>query len=266
MQAFINKKAKNCHTPQAKLVHYLSEMSFLHARKTELELRGERERTDKLQQELESIKLDFRALQNKKIEVLDEIIFPSMANLVFFFEATSENQELAEVFESDMLDLLGIKRLNPSSEYNHYGFIFENLISGILQMNSRKDDFRVRLIDILQELIFLKVSSLKILDTQKSTSMVTNDLQRAKAWTELLGSRINDLYDWKIIVKGVPGHQYDYPYGHYKYPHGGTKKQREEEFRKLVIKNKPKRTIISDTKRLVQDRINAYKNKSEIKK
>ena len=108
-----------------------------------------------------------------------------MANLVFFFEATSENQELAEVFESDMLDLLGIKRLNPRSEYNHYGFIFENLISGILQTNSRKDDFRLRLIDILQELIFLKVLSLKILDMQKSTSMVTNDLQRAKAWTEL---------------------------------------------------------------------------------
>ena len=241
-------------------------MSFLHAGKTELELRGERERTGRVQKELEDIKSRLRVLQNKKIEVLDEIIFPSMANLVFFFEATSENQELAGLFESDMLDLLGIKRLNPSSEYNHYGFIFENLISGILQMNSRKDDFRVRLIDILQELIFLKVSSLKILDTQKSTSMVTNDLQRAKAWTELLGSRIKDVYDWKIIDEGVAGHQYDYPYGHYKYPHGGTKKQREEEFRKLVIKNKPKRTIVSDTKRVVQDRINYYKNKSEIKK
>ena len=36
-----------------------------------------------------------------------------MANLVFFFEATSDNQELAGLFESDMLDLLGIKRQNP---------------------------------------------------------------------------------------------------------------------------------------------------------
>lgn len=241
-------------------------MSFLHARKTELELRGERERTDKIQQEHESIKLRSRALQNKKIEVLDEIIFPSMANLVFFFEATSENQELAEVFESDMLDLLGIKRPNPRSEYNRYAFIFENLVSGILQMNSRKDDFRLRLIDILQELIFLKVSSLKIFDTQKSTSMVTNDLQRAKAWTELLGSRIKDVYDWKIIDEGVPGKNYAYPFGEYKYPYGGNKKRRKEEFRKLVIKNKPKRTIVSDTKRVVQDRINYYKNKSEIKK
>ena len=96
--------------------------------------------------------------------------------------------------------------------------------------------------------------------------MVTNDLQRAKAWTELLGSRINDIYDSKIIDEGVPGRNYLCPYGEYKYPYGGNKKQREEEFRKLVIKNKPKRTIVSDTKRLVQDRINAYKNKSEIKK
>jgi hypothetical protein len=50
-----------------------------------------------------------------KVYVLDTVIFPSMANLIFFFEAISTNKNLADAFEDELVELLGNQKIRASS-------------------------------------------------------------------------------------------------------------------------------------------------------
>ena len=46
--------------------------------------------------------------------------------------------------------------------------------------------------------------------------MLHEDIGRAMAWTELLASRVKDVYDFDILIHGLEDHE--------KYPNGGTKR------------------------------------------
>ncbi|MGC2426563.1 MAG: hypothetical protein WA421_05980 [Nitrososphaeraceae archaeon] len=71
-----------------------------------------------------------RYLDKEKVTILDKFIFPSMANLAFFFRSISRYPELKEIFDNDIKDLLGINRVDP--QQNKYGFIFFELVRSIL--------------------------------------------------------------------------------------------------------------------------------------
>ena len=151
----INKKY---HVPADKLIRYMREKSSLDARKDDLEgLKMRGEITHKDEQDLERIKSRGNTLKNTKTEILDEIIFPSMANLVFFFESIAEDKVLNALFQSDVFDLLGINRLNPRDHENKYGFMFKRLVYSMIVTSSREDDYKLKLVDILQELINYKI-------------------------------------------------------------------------------------------------------------
>lgn len=61
-----------------------------------------------------------RRLATEKVRVLD-IIFQSMANLLFFFEWVAGHKELQELFDDDIIDLLGLKLERQESGQFDYG-------------------------------------------------------------------------------------------------------------------------------------------------
>ncbi len=196
--------AKNCHGPKEKLSKYLSEKSRLMRKKEELELRMEskKELTKKEMKELQYIESKSRTLKNTKREILDEILFPAMADLTFFFYTIAQYPELESIFKTDIWDLLGIRRLDPKPHLvgGNYAYMFDRLVSGILNFGLSDNDYRIRLVNLLQELIRLKLYGPKILDTDRATGLVYGDIGRAQAWTELLASRVPDIYDFGVQV------------------------------------------------------------------
>lgn len=202
--------------PDPRLIKYIKEKPLVQERVNKLksvqkELESKRLRSAKEEKELREIETKLIQLKSKlgtfsddKGEILDKIIFPSMANLTFFFEAVSMIEELN--FESDIIELFGIRRDNPRTYDGHnaksYAFMFKELMRGMIAISEMEDDgrsgrvdFRLRLIHELQSLIFHKILIQKILDSRKATSVVLGDISRAMAWTEMLASRVGDEYD-----------------------------------------------------------------------
>ena len=66
-----------------------------------------------------------RYLDTEKVDLLNNYIFPSMANVIFFFRCMSRYPRLKARFENDVKDLLGVRRENPRPD--NYGFIFSAL-------------------------------------------------------------------------------------------------------------------------------------------
>ena len=130
------------------------------------------------------LKKQNRVLSNTKVTILDEIVFPAMANLIYFFKMVSEHPELQEKFEDDIKDLLGVRRNNP--EIGNYGHVFSNLIAFILMVEIngkplKKDDFRLRLIQILQEIVILGFEQTlpDILKDMERFHMMLGDLSKS---------------------------------------------------------------------------------------
>lgn len=149
-------------------------------------------------------------------------IFQAMADLTFFFEAVSLNPELQDEFESDIKDLLGVKRLNPRT--TNYAFMFAKLMFGIVMSSDKSNDFRLRLVHKLQEAIRARLTTLKVLETEKTTERVFDDIDKVLAWTEMISLRVPDEYDF------------------------GTTKLYEEQ----VKTNKPSRTFDFDAAKLLK--------------
>jgi len=245
-------KEKNCHAPDDKLSKYMSEKAYILRREEELILRMETKRklSKKEENELQYIKSRSATLKNTKREVLDDIIFPAMANITFFFDAISRYPELEPDFKVNIWDLLGVRRLNPKPNLvgGNYAFMFETLIACMLSIGINADDFRVRLVHILEDLIWKKVTGLRILETLSSSSRVLQEIGKPSAWTELLASRINDVYDFSILNHGIKDLE--------KFPYGGTEEERLKAFEKNVSERLPRRTFTYDTNKLME-----WKNK-----
>src|SRR5437870_3613693 len=114
---------------------------------------------------------------------------PAMANLTFFFRCISKYPQLGEVFEDDVKDLLGVRRENPQS--NNYGFIISNLLHSFLlieeggynEKRGHNKDFRLRLNQILQEIVRAKVavSITNVFKNENAQGAVLNDIDRVWA-------------------------------------------------------------------------------------
>jgi len=57
------------------------------------------------------------------------------------------------------------------------------------------EDFRLILINKLADIIWFKVTGLRLLETQRTSSRVLDDIGRSSAWLEMLASRVKDEYD-----------------------------------------------------------------------
>jgi hypothetical protein len=139
---------------------------------------------------LKEDQFDDKLRQDKK-RLLDNVIFPSMANLIVFFENLSENQELRELFEDDVKELLGFKGQDAKYEDN----IITRLIQSILKWNTNNDpnNFRLELISSIQNILVNKIRSLSLMDNNLGDSMtngiVSPDVGRALLWARNFSAR-----------------------------------------------------------------------------
>ena len=76
------------------------------------------------------------------------------------------------------MDLLGVRRLNPMPQRigGNYAFMFDTLVGSMLNLGSHENDYTIRLVSILVELIRLKLYGPKILDTNSTTGIVPGDI------------------------------------------------------------------------------------------
>lgn len=75
-------------------------------------------------------------MRTEKVRILDEIVFPAMADLVFFFEAIARKEDLQSKFKSDVEELLGVRH----TELQMYGFMFDRLLRSILAIEKANSD------------------------------------------------------------------------------------------------------------------------------
>lgn len=145
-----------------------------------------------------------RYLDKEKVLLLRKHIFPGMANLLYFFYYVSRYPELREVFDNDIEELLGIRRDSTKFEY---GFIFNTLIQSILLIGpyntaeTHVKDFRLRLIQILQEAIWAKADLALPNIFRKNPSaqrVVGDDFHRVWAWTTMLAEQVEQQAEKQI--------------------------------------------------------------------
>jgi hypothetical protein len=156
-------------------------------------------------QKLTELKENKRYLDKEKVRILDDYIFPSMATLVFFFKCIASYPELRPIFENDIKDLLGIRRVNP--EPGNYGFIVFNLLHAILlvgegpYLNTRghNRDFRLRLNQLLQEIVWAKfdVSLSDVFGNSSAQRSVREDFNKVWGWTRMLSEGIENFAEDK---------------------------------------------------------------------
>jgi len=92
--------------------------------------------------------------------------------------------------------LLGVRRIHPNSE--NYAFMFAELVGGMITSGaeSHEPNFRLRLIDIIQHLIFRKIMNQVKFETENAKGAVLQDIERAKVWTEMIAFKAREEYDF----------------------------------------------------------------------
>ncbi len=146
----------------------------------------------------------------RKAELLDEIIFSSMANLVFFLEALEISPSLKTLFEKDLIKLfdprfskddakireMGINTSSYRFRWNNLARLVSNILSldiGTSQVISR--NFRVALIYQMQSII--RDETKRLLDTEygftgQITKAALKDFDSTMGWLALLAKSVSE--------------------------------------------------------------------------
>ena len=162
-------------------------VNFLEARLHLLEKQRKHKEENK-----ELVSKDSKPKKNKgrmRNYYLNKYIFPSMANLITFFEFIRDSPELQEDFKDELEELLtGWNRDDKSKTP-----AFARLVNGATSWDYKNDrfNFRLSLLYWMQEAIRLKLPSFAKHDFQKhagqfgwsiSEKMVGEDMERAISW------------------------------------------------------------------------------------
>lgn len=148
--------------PDETLVNFIQDWLHLHKKRAALTLAGK---------ELsEEEKNRIRELDRMKVYVLDTFIFPAMANLIYFFEATAASQRFSEAFDDDIEELLDPRKVKSAATFGGNRMRFSSmqfrtnnlarLITAMLGIHKNRvgmkqpiTNFRVGLIYQLQNII-----------------------------------------------------------------------------------------------------------------
>jgi hypothetical protein len=126
-------------------------------------------------------------LSAARTRILDDVVFQAMADITFFFSVVGAHPEIQKLFDDDIKEILGVKRINPKER--PYGFMFIALVSGMLlnQFKTGKD-FRLRLNYYLQQMVWDKMSQYlsEIFESSAVQGSVSQDFNRVLGWTETL--------------------------------------------------------------------------------
>ena len=149
----------------------------------------------------------YNSLRTDKKRVLENIVFPSMANLIFFFECIYEEPILKKTFEddNDIQELLGIIRRTPNPD--NYGIYFTRLLQAILNFKEYNEkDFRLRLMHeahkiITSELIHKVCPPMyeKIRGISYLLKNIDQDMARALGCTEMISKDVKEPYQFSIL-------------------------------------------------------------------
>lgn len=151
----------------------------------------------------EEEKKKYDSLRKQKERMLKNIVFPSMANLVVFFEYLRKNAELREDFEDDVKELFGYikkpwdRNAEDQNEYNIRNRIIRRLISSLFTWDRKNDpnNFRLDMIGDLQMEIMEIITSLAREDFAGGFSVsdiVNTDMGRAVTWAKLYAKRYTE--------------------------------------------------------------------------
>jgi hypothetical protein len=193
------KKAKKhqelntCYSPESSLDEFL-QRALLWSKKIEAKnVDGGLTVEQTIKKQDKESKKEKRRLDKRKVAILDNFIFPSMANLTVFVECIAKSPYLNHMFEDDLRNLFlaysfkvgedGKRDVRP---------IFKRFIKAIC-MTITKDnkpvaglDLRLVLCDIMQELIFWAMTNIgrhRFHDSNFTNLTLGPDMNRALAWT-----------------------------------------------------------------------------------
>ncbi len=96
--------------PEDTLVNFIQEWLEIHKKREALTLEGKNLSSS----EKERINNNNRM----KVYVIDEIIFPAMANLTYFFEAMAASSRMAIAFEDELAEILDARNSKQAAEFN----------------------------------------------------------------------------------------------------------------------------------------------------
>lgn len=182
-----------CYPPDALLVNYMREKLLYETSNSESRIRKRKAKN-----------ATYSRLKKKKFDVIDRV-FRSMANTVFFFKCIAEYPVLERVFEDDIANLLGLRRINQEKDI---GFVFSDLMDYIL-IGSKEGrfgpgpdnrlDFRLILTHQVQKIIAHKIrqSSVGIL-AEAPRRIVNGHFDNVWAWTEMLSHAAEKNANYKV--------------------------------------------------------------------
>ena len=135
--------------------------------------------------------LDIKLRQDKK-RLLDNVIFPSMANLVVFFKYMAEDSKVRDIFEEDLKELLGFIGQNAKKYEDN---IITKLLQSILEWDTNREpnNFRLELVSSIQNVIYHKLTYLTLMDKNLGDSItntiVSPDVGRALVWSRMFSAK-----------------------------------------------------------------------------
>jgi len=146
---------------------------------------------------------ELRRLDRKKVYYLNNVIFPSMANIVYFLEAISKNPELQEEFDDDLKDLFGL-RYPEDLKNRGYNPVIRRLTDAIIDWTERPIDdeeklsslrnsnLRLALMAIMQQVIYYKARTLSVQEMSEdiSNTIINDDFGRAWVWAQLFAKSV----------------------------------------------------------------------------
>lgn len=152
---------------------------------------------------------EYGDINTEKTRLLDGTIFPSMANLIVFFEYLTKYPQLRELFEKDVKALFGYfkgpwyneteedgktykYRFKP--EPGHTYWIVNRLVKSLLTWDMKKDpnNFRLHLVAELQKITSEIIRDLARLESDGFSgvdNIINTQMAQAESWTKLYASR-----------------------------------------------------------------------------
>jgi hypothetical protein len=133
-----------------------------------------------------------RNLDRRKVDVLNNHIFRSMANLIIFFDNLSEHPELRDVYEEDVKELLGFIGQNAKKYEDN---TVTRLLQSILTWDTIREpiNFRLELMSSIQNVLYHKITYLTLMDKSLGDSVtntiVSPDVGRALIWCRMFSAK-----------------------------------------------------------------------------
>jgi hypothetical protein len=207
-------KSKKCYRPFNVLSSFLAEALLLEeeADKIQKEITvggGGKTKTKQTDSTIISKQKEWRLkkrnLDKRKVKVLDNVIFPSMANLTVLLEAITDSRFIGHMFEDDVKSLLfskskalSVKSKVVEERHKASRSIFTRFVNACSALTLYKhetkewillDESRLILCDIMQEAVYQALQSIgpfKFEDTDFLQKTLFEDMGRMHAWTTLL--------------------------------------------------------------------------------